>query len=129
MAFKKRVNTVTIKDLLGNEGEIPTGKTSDDVLFSVEHEQTLIFKFDEETVEIPFHVLDSVVVTTAVEDATRNDPFCVKGCSSMADPTIIGDMSELTETAGEEFDPLEGITAKDDNGQEVEVTVDVVEGE
>lgn len=42
----------------------------------------------------------------------------------VADPTISG-LTELTVEVNEEFDPLDGVSAVDGNGNEVEVTVDV----
>lgn len=126
MKYTKLTRSTTVNHRNGDVDTVAEGKPSDDALY--EFEQKLNIHVSDSKV-VPFHATDSVVTTQTQEEASRNDPFCVKGCSSMADPTIVGDMSELTETAGEEFDPLEGISAVDDNGNEVEVTVDVVEGE
>lgn len=46
--------------------------------------------------------------------------------SAIADPTISGADSALAETVGVDFDPLDGVTAVDGNGNTVTVTVTLV---
>lgn len=126
MKYTKIMRTTTVNHLIGDTDAVAEGKPSDMALHEFERKDTVNVgegKF------VPFHAVDSVAVVSTSEEGNKLDPFCVKGCESMADPSIMGDMSEITVTAGEEFDPLEGITAEDDNGQEVEVTVSVVEGD
>lgn len=126
MKYTKLTRSTTVNHRNGDVDTVAEGKPSDDALY--EFEQKMNIHVSDSKI-VPFHATDTVVTTQTASEGMRVDSFCMKSCESMADPTISGDMSELTVTAGEEFDPLEGITAEDDNGQEVEVTVSVVEGD
>ena len=126
MKYTKLTRSTTVKHRNGDVDTVAEGKPSDDALY--EFEQKLNIHVSDSKV-VPFHATDSVVTTQTASEDMRADSFCEKDCDSMGEPAIIGQMSVINVMVGEEFDPLDGITAKDDNGQEVEVTVDVVEGE
>ena len=127
MKYTKIMRTTTVKHLIGDTDAVAEGRPSDMALHEFERKDTVNVgegKF------VPFHAIDSVTVTSVTEDDIRADSFCEKDCDSMGEPVIIGQMSEINVMAGEEFDPLEGITAKDDNGETIaEIEVTVVEGE
>lgn len=83
--------------------------------------------YDGEGNEIPFTVTPSEVAkcdvgeqtfTYEAEGVTKERKITV---TQIANPTISG-LSELTVEVGEEFDPLDGVSAVDGNGNPVEVT-------
>lgn len=124
MKYTKLTRSTTVKHRIGDVDTVAEGKPSDDALY--EFEQKLNIHVSDSKV-VPFHATDSVVTTQTASEDMRADSFCEKDCDSMGEPAIIGQMSEITVMAGEEFDPLEGITAKDDNGEtiaNIEVTVE-----
>lgn len=84
---------------------------------------------DKDGNEIPFTVSPESVDKCAVGEQTFT--YTAEGIEDtrtitvrqISDPTISG-LSELTVEVNEEFDPLEGVSAVDGNGNEVEVTYD-----
>lgn len=85
--------------------------------------------YDGDGNEIPFTVtpqevqkceVGEQVFTYNADGVTKNRTITV---TQIANPTISG-LSELTVDVGEEFDPLDGVSAVDGNGNEVEVTVE-----
>ena len=124
MKYTKLTRSTTVKHRNGDVDTVAEGKPSDDALY--EFEQKLNIHVSDAKV-VPFHATDSVVTTQTASEDMRADSFCEKDCDSMVEPAIIGQMSEINVMVGEEFDPLEGITAKDDNGEmiaDIEVTVE-----
>lgn len=124
MKYTKLTRSTTVKHLIGDVDTVAEGKASDDALY--EFEQKLNIHVSDAKV-VSFHATDSVVTTQTASEDMRADSFCEKDCDSMSEPAIIGQMSEINVMAGEEFDPLVGITAKDDNGEtiaDIEVTVE-----
>ena len=124
MKYTKLTRRTTVKHLIGDVDTVAEGKPSDDALY--EFEQKLNIHVSDAKV-VPFHATDSVVTTQTASEDMRADSFCEKDCDSMGEPAIIGQMSEINVMVGEEFDPLVGITAKDDNGEtiaDIEVTVE-----
>lgn len=124
MKYTKLTRSTTVNHRNGDVDTVAEGKPSDDALF--EFERKLNIHVSDSKV-VPFHATDSVVTTQTASEDIRADSFCEKDCDSMGEPAIIGSMSEITVTAGEEFDPLEGVISKDDNGEtiaDIEVTVE-----
>ena len=124
MKYTKLTRSTTVKHRIGDVDTVAEGKASDDALY--EFEQKLNIHVSDSKI-VPFHATDSVVTTQTASEDMRADSFCEKDCDSMGEPAIIGQMSEINVMVGEEFDPLEGITAKDDNGEtiaDIEVTVE-----
>lgn len=91
----------------------------------IEHKQVKL-KAEESTVMIPFHAIDHVVTSVEATQVTV-DSGCDLSCSVMPDPTLTAPTETIEVDAGEEFDPMEGVSAVDGNGNEVEVTVSVEE--
>lgn len=124
MKYTKLTRSTTVNHRNGDVDTVAEGKPSDDALY--EFEQKLNIHVSDTKI-VPFHATDNVVTTQTASVDMRADSFCEKDCDSMGEPAIIGSMSEITVTAGEEFDPLEGVIAKDDNGEtiaDIEVTVE-----
>ena len=124
MKYTKLTRSTTVKHRIGDVDTVAEGKASDDALY--EFEQKLNIHVSDSKI-VPFHATDSVVTTQTASEDMRADSFCEKDCDSMGEPAIIGQMSVINVMAGEEFDPLVGITAKDDNGEtiaDIEVTVE-----
>lgn len=121
MVRAKRRCVVDVYQLNGDVTHTDDGAS---VIAEFERGETLIIG----NTFIPYETVCCVEVSYRNETETVVDTTCVKGCNSMDEPVIEGDMSTLEVTTGTEFDPLEGITAVDDNGKEVTVTVKV-EGE
>lgn len=85
---------------------------------------------DKETVRadnllIPFHAIDNVIVEIISEEYYKPTYPCKKTCDDMGNPIIIGKMTDITVETGEEFDPTEGITAYDENGKVLDISVEV----
>ena len=126
MKYPKLTRSTTVKHRIGDVDTVAEGKASDDALY--EFEQKLNIHVSDSKV-VPFHATDSVVTTQTASEDMRADSFCEKDCESMGEPAIIGQMSEINVMVGEEFDPLVGITAKDDNGETIDTIEVTVEGE
>lgn len=126
MKYTKLTRSTTVNHRNGDVDTVAEGKPSDDALY--EFEQKLNIHVSDTKI-VPFHATDSVVTTQTASEDIRADSFCEKDCDSMGEPAIIGQMSEITVMAGEEFDPLEGVTAKDDNGETIANIEVTVEGE
>lgn len=126
MKYTKLTRSTTVKHRIGDVDTVAEGKPSDDALY--EFEQKLNIHVSDSKV-VPFHATDSVVTTQTASEDMRADSFCEKDCDSMGEPAIIGQMSEINVMVGEEFDPLVGITAKDDNGETIDTIEVTVKGE
>ena len=120
MKYTKLTRSTTVKHRNGDVDTVAEGKPSDDALY--EFERKLNIHVSDSKV-VPFHATDTVVTTQTASEDMRADSFCEKDCDSMGEPAIIGQMSEINVMAGEEFDPLEGVTAEDGNGNQITVTV------
>ena len=84
--------------------------------------------------QVPFDVTPSEVVPCQVgaqvftytsEDATATRTITV---NAIGDPTINGISESISVGRGVEFDPLDGVTATDGNGNTLTVTVTLVQG-
>ena len=84
--------------------------------------------------QVPFDVTPSEVVPCQVgaqvftytsEDATATRTITV---NAIGDPTINGISESISVGKGVEFDPLEGVSATDGNGNPLTVTVTLVQG-
>lgn len=126
MKYTKLTRSTTVNHRNGDVDTVAEGKPSDDALY--EFEQKLNIHLSDSKV-VPFHATDNVATTQTASEDMRADSFCEKDCDSMGEPAIIGQMSEINVMAGEEFDPLEGVTAKDDNGETIANIEVTVEGE
>lgn len=85
--------------------------------------------YDGEGNEIPFTVTPNEIDACSVGE--QEFTYTAEGVSvtrtvtveQIPNPTIYG-LEELTVEVNEEFDPLEGVTAEDGNGNPLEVTVE-----
>lgn len=123
MKKTRRNYSVEVEHLNGDTDTVSDSKIASNVLAEFNKGNTL----HEGTKIVPFHAVNIVTSVSENTEESVVDSTCVKGCNAMDAPTIEGDMSTLEVGTGEEFDPLEGITAVDDNGNEVSVTVTVKE--
>lgn len=119
----KRIYSAEVKHLNGDTDSISDSDIAVRVLAEFEGGMTLTIG----NKLVPYHAVDSVARAAENKDVSVTDSTCVKGCNAMDAPVIEGDMSTIEVGKGEEFDPLEGITATDDNGNEVSVTVTIKE--
>ena len=74
---------------------------------------------------VPFHAVDTATMTVTRETQILEDPTCVKGCVSMGEPKLTAPTSAVDAVADEEFDPMDGVTAIDDNGKNITGSVEV----
>lgn len=125
MKKQKRTEAVEITHFNGDKDSIAKGNM---VLAEIERKETAHFDVDGGMKYVPFHAVQLAEVTSSNSEVIVDDNTCYKGCNSMEEPVVDGDMQTLTVKVGEEFDPTDGITAYDDNGRKVNVTVEV-EGE
>ena len=123
MKKTRRNYSVEVEHLNGDTDTVSDSKIASNVLAEFNKGNTL----HEGTKIVPFHAVNIVTSVSENTEESAVDSTCVKGCNAMDAPTIEGDMSTLEVGTGEEFDPLEGITAVDDNGNEVSVTVTIKE--
>ena len=123
--------TVTLHMRVGDDITLNDSKTSNIasmVLDSLERGSRIINIGDGN------YIFAKDVISAKVEMSQREQRYpdpCPSDdpCATLDPPTIIGVPTEpLLVGVGEEFDPLDGITAFDDNGKKVTVTVEV-EGE
>lgn len=122
MKYLKTIRTMAIKSRSGESDTVPEGSPSNDALFDFEHEDIVDVGNGK---LVPFHAIMVGNVETRTEWDAKPDGFFPKDCKYMDTPVIIGRMSEINVMAGEEFDPLDGITAKDDNGEVIPVEVSI----
>lgn len=73
---------------------------------------------------VPYHAVE-YVETSVAQEQEEVDNNCDLSCSVMPDPTLTAPTTTLEVDAGVEFDPLEGVSAVDGNGDSVEVTATV----
>lgn len=125
MKYIKVIKSLAINNYSGDTETVPEGAQTIDALFDIENED--IVSVGDETF-VPFHAILTGDVETRTEWDAKPDGFYKKDCDAMETPVIIGQMPEIDVMAGEEFDPLVGITAKDDNGEVIPVEV-TVEGD
>ena len=109
---KEYVKQVNVKHLSDETDQVPKGRESDLALYEAEAKKTVNAGSGK---LVPFHAIDVVNVRD------------VKSCDYMDAPVIHGDMSEIDVTAGDEFDPMTGVSATDDNGDVIPVTMEVKE--
>lgn len=119
----KRNYSVEVEHINGDTDTVSDSKIASGVLAEFGRGDSL----HEGVKIVPFHAVNIVKSVGETTEESVIDSTCKKGCNAMDAPTIEGDMSTLEIGKGEEFDPLEGITAVDDNGNEVSVTVTVKE--
>ena len=72
---------------------------------------------------VPYHAVEYVVTSVEQQVTSVGDDSCVRGCGAMDDPSVIAPTSKIEVDAGEEFDPMVGVSAYDDNGESITVTV------
>lgn len=77
---------------------------------------------------VPFHAIQ-YVESSVTQESEEVDNKCDLTCSVIPDPTLTAPTTTLEVDAGEEFDPLIGVSAVDGNGKEVEVTASIAEDE
>lgn len=81
-----------------------------------------------ETKIVPFHAIQ-YVESSVTQESEEVDNKCDLTCSVIPNPTLTAPTTTLEVDAGEEFDPLIGVSAVDGNGKEVEVTASIAEDE
>lgn len=105
-----------------------TDEVSDSVLATSAFDQFL-HKEETNVTEnkvVAFHAIEYVQTSvTQTQEEVDND--CDLACSVMPNPTLTAPTETIEVDAGEEFDPMVGVSAVDGNGDEVEVTVSVEE--
>lgn len=77
---------------------------------------------------VPFHAIQ-YVESSVTQESEEVDNKCDLTCSVIPNPTLTAPTTTLEVDAGEEFDPLIGVSAVDGNGKEVEVTASIAEDE
>lgn len=77
---------------------------------------------------VPFHAIQ-YVESSVTQESEEVDNKCDLTCSVIPNPTLTAPTTTLEVDAGEEFDPLVGVSAVDGNGKEVEVTASIAEDE
>lgn len=75
-----------------------------------------------ETMLVPYHSVE-YVEESMTQTQEEVDNLCDLTCSVMPNPTLTAPTETITVDAGEEFDPMVGVSAVDGNGKPVEVTV------
>lgn len=122
MLFTKPIRTMVVNHKVGDADVVPQGNPSDIAFYEFERGETVDVGDGK---KVPFHAIDMVETARTAETDTRADAHCPPSCGTMGEPIIYGDMPEIDVLPGEEFDPLDGITAKDSNGEVIPVEVSV----
>ena len=121
----KYVRSMLVKHTNGTSDTI-----SDSVLASSAFDQ-FIHREEVNVTEIkivPFHAIQ-YVESSVTQESEEVDNKCDLTCSVIPNPTLTAPTTTLEVDAGEEFDPLIGVSAVDGNGKEVEVTASIAEDE
>lgn len=78
--YTKALKTITVKTLGGTTvtaADTATEPIASNALMEFEAYKTMHIKTGEaEVTEIPFHAVDSIVVATTTQSATRADAYC-----------------------------------------------------
>ncbi len=78
--YTKALKAIAVKTLGGttvNAADTATEPIASNALMEFEDYKTMHIKTgDGEVTEIPFHAVDSIVVTTTTQSATRADAYC-----------------------------------------------------
>ena len=80
---------------------------------------------EEGKVFIPYHAVHYVVTSVVQETQSIEDDTCNADCDIMEDPTLTVPDGALEVIAGEEFDPLEGVSALDTFKHRLNVTAEL----
>ena len=79
--YTKVLKTIAVKTLGGttvNASDTATDPIASNALAEFEAFQTMHIKTTDGMTEIPFHAVDSITVTSASSEATREDPYCAE---------------------------------------------------
>ena len=80
-SYKKPLKSIVVKTLGGttiNAADTATAPIASDALRDFEQFQTMHIKTANGETLVPFHAVDSIVVTASTADATRTDAYCVE---------------------------------------------------
>lgn len=83
--YKKPLKSIVVKTLGGttiNAADTATAPIASDALRDFEGFGTMHIKTANGETLVPFHAVDSIVVTASTADATRTDAYCVEEESS-----------------------------------------------
>lgn len=117
MKREKEIKTLTITHRNGETDTVEDGSLA---LSSFEAKKNMNVS---ESKVVTFHAVDHIEVTKRMEADIIADGTCEKDCNAMGDPSITG-LNQLNVMTNEEFDPLDGVTGYDDNGERITVTVE-----
>lgn len=120
--------TKYVRSMLVKHTNDTTDTVSDNVLSAFDQ---FIHKEEVNVTEnkiVPFHAIQ-YVESSVTQESEEVDNKCDLTCSVIPNPTLTAPTTTLEVDAGEEFDPLIGVSAVDGNGKEVEVTASIAEDE
>lgn len=120
--------TKYVRSMLVKHTNDTTDTVSDNVLSAFDQ---FIHREEVNVTEIkivPFHAIQ-YVESSVTQESEEVDNKCDLTCSVIPNPTLTAPTTTLEVDAGEEFDPLIGVSAVDGNGKEVEVTASIAEDE
>lgn len=125
MIFNKSVKIVIVKNRIDSDA-VHSGTPSDNALYDFEQKKTVHIGIEK---LIPFRSVLSLFVTYETEQFERNShEGCDMPCGIVPDPTLTVPSGVLEVDAKSEFDPLDGVSAKDGNEHNIAVVV-TLEGE
>lgn len=124
IAVTKYVRSLYITNVSGAGGEIEDPIIAESAFGEFINGRTMRIDGDFGFTLIPYHAVDHVITSVTQEQATV-DNDCDLTCSVMPDPSLTVPQETITVDVGEEFDPLEGVSAVDGNGDTVDVTATV----
>ena len=128
IAVTKYVRSLYITNKSGTGGQIEDPIIAESAFGEFINGRTMRIDGDFGFTLIPYHAVDHVITSVMQEQATV-DNDCDLTCSVIPNPTLTAPTTTLEVDAGEEFDPLIGVSAVDGNGKEVEVTASIAEDE
>ena len=128
IAVTKYVRSLYITNVSGTGGEIEDPIIAESAFGEFINGRTMRIDGDFGFTLIPYHAVDHVI-TSVMQEQVTVDNDCDFTCSVMPNPTLTAPTETITVDAGEEFDPMIGVSAVDGNGNEVEVTASIAEDE
>lgn len=126
MKFTKPNRTMTVSHRNGDVDTVQEGTPSDNAFYEFTQKTTVNVSREK---KVAFHAIDVVETARTPKEAQKPDAYCQKDCSEMGDPELTVPSSTIEVEPGEEFDPMIGVSAYDDNGKNItgDVTVEVPE--
>lgn len=125
MEVTKYVRSLKIFTHTMQGGEVSSAAIADSAFRAFERKAEMTIEDDGRRVFVPYHAIDHVETSVEQETEEVDDDTCQIDCDIMSDPVLNVPTEAVVAIVGEEFDPLEGVTALDSLKHRLNVSVEV----